>query len=96
LRLGLLVLVALATGFVHRAGLAGNGFLVALVMVALATILSDLVVLVGLVNATTHWPVGLLIGKTLIEVMLNLVGTLLLRPLVIRTATREAGLTVME
>jgi hypothetical protein len=95
LRLGLLVLVALATGFVHRAGFAGNGLLVAWGLVTLATLMADVAVLLGLANAPTHWPLGWLAGRILIEVMLNLLGTLLLWPLVNRTVAREAGLTVL-
>jgi Ca2+/Na+ antiporter len=83
LRLGLLVLVALATGFVHRAGLQASGTMLALAMVAAGTVVADLTVLAGLIRAGIgHWPVGSIMGTMLLEIMLNLSGTLALAPLI--------------
>lgn len=87
LRLGLFVLVALTTGFVHRAGLQAGSVALALAMAAVGTVVADVTVLLGLLRGTVgHWPIGNLIGTTLLEIMLNLGGTLVLAP-VIRWAT---------
>jgi hypothetical protein len=83
LRTGLLVLVALACGYVHRAGLHASGLVVALVVVAAGTFISDLAVLAGLIRTGLgYWPGGSLLGTMVLEIMLNLLITLALQPLV--------------
>jgi rod shape-determining protein MreD len=77
---GLLVVAALATGLLHRAGLELSGPLVAMVLVACGTLLETLVILLGLVNAVSGWPVGLLLVKFCTELVLNLVLVLALKP----------------
>jgi rod shape-determining protein MreD len=79
---GLLVLAALVTGLIHRAGFELNGPIVALTMVFAGTVLETGVILLGLVNSVSSWPVGYLLGHLGLEVMLNLVLTVALRPLI--------------
>ncbi len=92
LRLGLLVLVALITGLVHRAGLTLAGSVVALVLVAAATVVGNLAVLVNLAGTAPHWPVGVILTKLGLEVVLNLSLTLAMRPLVKAVIARDQEL----
>ncbi len=78
---GVLVLVALTMGLLHRAGVELGGGVVALVMVAVGTLLMTLVILAGLVNVTSHWPVAALSARFGLELLLNLLLTVTLRPL---------------
>jgi rod shape-determining protein MreD len=84
LRLGLLILTALATGFVHRAGLQAGGSVVALAVVAVATVVAHLTILAGLLaqDGFAQWPWGFLIGTLTLEIMLNLLIAMALWPLV--------------
>jgi hypothetical protein len=79
---GTLVLAALVAGLVHRAGIELGGPLVAIVMVMVGTSLMALIVLAGLVNVVNIWPVGSIAGRLAMELVLNLVGTVALRPLI--------------
>jgi hypothetical protein len=79
---GVLVLAALVGGLVHRAGIEVEGPLVPGIMVAAGTILMTVVVLGGLVSTVTHWSVGLLVRRCLIELVLNLILMMMVRPLV--------------
>jgi rod shape-determining protein MreD len=79
---GILLLAALATGLVHRAGLELGSGVVAVVLVAAGTLLSALVILLGLVSVTSHWPVAALVGNITAELVLNLILTIGLQPLV--------------
>ena len=79
---GTLVLAALAAGLIHRAGIELGGPLVAIVMVAVGTVVMALIVLAGLVNVVSYWPVGSIGGRLAIELVLNLLGTAALRPVV--------------
>ena len=76
---GVLVLAALASGAVQRAGIELMGGLVAGVMVAAGTLLMTLVVLAGLVNTVGEWPVGALVARFGVELVLNLLITVGLR-----------------
>jgi rod shape-determining protein MreD len=78
---GMLVLAALAAGVVHRAGIELTGSLVAAVMVAVGTVLTTVVILGGLVNSITHWPWGLILVRLVMQLVLNLILTVGLRPL---------------
>ena len=79
---GVLVLAALVTGMVHRAGIELQGPVVALVMVAAGTLLMTLMILAGVANAVSYWPVGNLAERFFAELVLNLLLTVALRPLV--------------
>jgi cell shape-determining protein MreD len=94
LRLGLLVVLALATGLVHRAGLNVSGVTMALALVALATFIADAAVLAGLAGAISNWPLGHIVADMGLEIMLNLGLTLGLRPLV-AWAAAESSPTAM-
>ena len=95
LRMGLFVLVALVAGLVHRAGLTLGGPVVALVLVAVATVVADAAVLAGLVGIATQWPLGLILARLGLEVVLNLGLTLGLSPLVRWALPSEAPLPVI-
>jgi rod shape-determining protein MreD len=79
---GLLVLAALVTGLIHRAGFELSGPIVAMSMVCAGTLLETGVILLGLVNSVSSWPIGFLLGHFCVEIMLNLVLTIALRPLI--------------
>lgn len=91
LRVALLVLVALVAGLVYRAGLELSGPVVELVLVAAGTVVANAAVLVDLVGVTGSWPLGLVVGKLGLELVLNLGCTLLLRPVVRWGMGREAA-----
>ncbi len=91
LRIGLFTLVALVTGLVHRAGLTLSGPLVALVLVAVATVVGDVAILAGLATHSVSWPLGVILGRLGWEIMLNLGLTLGLRPLVRWAVAPEPG-----
>jgi hypothetical protein len=76
---GTLVLAALTSGVVHRAGIELTGWLVAGVMVTAGTLLMTLMVLAPLVTTVGEWPAGAMIGRFIVELMLNLVLTAGLR-----------------
>jgi cell shape-determining protein MreD len=77
-----LVVAALATGLIHRAGIELGGLVVPVVMVVAGTVVMTAVILVGLINDIPGWPVGVVAGRLVSELVLNLVLTVLLRPLV--------------
>lgn len=79
---GVLVLAALVTGLLHRGGVETGGPLVPAVMVAAGTLLVSLIVLTGLINVASSWPVGSLLGRFACELVLNLGLMMLVRPLV--------------
>ncbi len=84
LRIGLLVLAALVTGLVHRAGLTLAGPAVVMAVVAAGTVVENAAVLAGLAGSGTGWPLGFIVGKLALEVVLNLGLILMMRPLVAR------------
>lgn len=94
LRLGLFVLAALTTGLVRRAGLHVTSLVVPVVLVAAGTVLADLIVLAGLVSRINTWPLGQIAGTIGLELMLNLVVMLVLRPLVSWLTPVDTTLTV--
>ncbi len=96
LRTGLFLLAALATGLVRRAGLTLGGPLAAVALVTLATLVQTLVILVNLWSSTTQWPVALILRTLGAQLLLNVVLTLLLRPIFLRLAPREAALPSVE
>jgi rod shape-determining protein MreD len=88
---GVLVLAALVTGFLHRAGVEMDSPVVPGVVVAAGTLLAAVVVLAGLVNVTAHWPAGFLVSRVGLELMLNLILMILLRPVVRRIVPVRAS-----
>jgi rod shape-determining protein MreD len=80
----ILVLAALTAGLLRRAGFELAGPIIAIVMVTAGTILSTLVILMGLVTEATSWPVGVIAAKFLSELVINLLLTILARPLIKR------------
>lgn len=82
LRLGLLVVVALVASMVHRSGLTLTGPIVAWGVVVVATIVHSLVVWIGVANMVVDWPLGVLLAKLGLEIMINLGLTWLVMPVV--------------
>ena len=80
LRTGLFLLAALATGLVHRSGIYLLGPTAAIVVVAAVTLLQTLMILLPLLTFATSWPIGLVVGRFLLELMLNLTLTAMMRP----------------
>jgi len=87
----LLVLAALAAGLVHRAGIELVGPTVACVIVAVLTVVEAVVIVLGVAASVSSWPIGLLSGRLVAELVLNLVLTVGLQPLV-RRVTPEAAM----
>ncbi len=81
LRTVLLVLAALATGFVRRSGVTLNGPSIALLVVAASTIIIDLGILANVAGSVRVWPVAKLIGMIGIELLLNSLLVLMVQPL---------------
>jgi hypothetical protein len=79
---GLLVLAALAAGAVHRAGIELIGSLVASVMVAVGTVLMTVIVVGSLAGNLATWPWGWLAVHLLVQLVLNFILTVGLRPVV--------------
>jgi hypothetical protein len=79
--MGQLVLVVLAGALVRRAGIEVDRVIVPGAIVVGATVLMDVVVWSSLLGITAHWPVGMLIGVMVIEVVLNWIAMVLVRPL---------------
>ena len=79
---GVMVLIALAVGVMHRAGLELDRVFVAFGLVAVGTLVITSVIWTALVPSVAHWPVADLAGRLTIELVINLVLTMMLRPLV--------------
>ncbi|HUD11300.1 MAG TPA: hypothetical protein VMS08_02740 [Candidatus Saccharimonadia bacterium] len=93
---GLLVLAALVTGLLHRAGLELSGPVVAAIMIAAGTLLETAVILLGLVNVVQSWPVASLLGRFGAELVLNLLLMLAVRPLIrLVVPAADPGVTVI-
>ena len=82
LYVGLFMVVALAAGYIHRAGLNWSGYVMALGLVSVATLVQNLVILGGLVRVANGWPVGHLLFQMGLEIILNCFAVLGLRPLI--------------
>lgn len=76
-----LVLAALAAGLVHRAGIELGGPTVAVVIVAIGTVVETTVIVLGVAGSATLQP-GVIVSRLMAELALNLVLTIMLRPLV--------------
>jgi cell shape-determining protein MreD len=81
---GLLVLAAIVTGMLHRAGIETDRLLVPVAMVTVGSMIMPLVILTGLANVVQHWPFGALAGRFAIELVLNLAIMMVLKPVVRR------------
>jgi hypothetical protein len=77
-----LVLAALVAGLVQRAGIEPGGGAVAVAMVAAGTVVMAAVIWLGMANTVAHWPVGWMLTRLGLELVLNLMVTLALRPTV--------------
>ena len=78
----LLVLAALVTGLIHRAGLELAGGLVAGSIVIVGTIIMNVGTLLSVAPVVSHWPVGRLLGQVGLQLVLNLLLVWALKPLV--------------
>ncbi len=79
---GVLMLVTLVAGLMHRAGVELHGVLVAVVMVAVGTLVTTFAVWSTLVTGGLGWPVSASFGGRLaIELVINLGLTVMMRPL---------------
>ena len=87
---GLLVVTALVTGLLHRAGVELESVMWSLVLVAGGTMLVSVVILVGIADSIERWQWGVVIWRLVAQLILNLVLTLALRPLV-RWAEHDPG-----
>src|SRR5207245_8214916 len=94
LRIGLLVLLALVAGLIHRAGLDLSGPAVMLGLVAAATLVANLAVLIGLAGLVNHWPAGLIMRTAALEVVLNCALGLIMLPFVRWAVRRESALAL--
>jgi hypothetical protein len=77
-----LVLAALVTGLIHRAGLELAGGLVAGSIVVAGTIIMNLGVLLSVAPVVSHWPVGKILVQVGLQIALNLALVWALNPLV--------------
>ena len=82
LRTAVLVLAALVTGIIHRAGLETFGILVPATVVAVVTLLTTTLIAVDMAGATAGWSWWTLLRRLGIEIMLNLALVVLMRPVV--------------
>jgi rod shape-determining protein MreD len=77
---GILVLATLVTGVMHRSGLEIRGALVAPVVVAAGTLLFTAGTLLVLGGGAANWPVLTLLGRFVVELLLNLTLVAMLKP----------------
>lgn len=77
----ILVLAALAAGLVHRAGIELGGPTVAVVIVATLTVVETIVIVLG-VAGSAILPPGVIAGRLTVELVLNLLLTIMLQPVV--------------
>jgi rod shape-determining protein MreD len=90
-----LALGALVTGVLHRAGLETKGFIPGAAIVIGGTLLTNIVILLGLAGSVSHWPIGYILGTILTEMVVNLSLLILMRPLVRAVSmspTRESAI----
>jgi hypothetical protein len=79
---GTLVVAALVTGLIHRAGIELQGATVAMIMVAAGTLVMAVAMWLGVAGSVSGWPLGWRIGKLGVELGLNLARVAALRPVV--------------
>ncbi|HEY6737162.1 MAG TPA: hypothetical protein VI322_05610 [Candidatus Saccharimonadia bacterium] len=89
--MGTLVLAVLVAAWIRRSGLETGGWLVPAVLVLAGTVVMTLLVWSALVGVVARWPVGSLVGRLVLECLLNLGLMSLLRPVVRRTIKPEPG-----
>jgi rod shape-determining protein MreD len=82
LYVALYTVIALAAGYIHRAGLNWAGPLMAMSLVLVATLIQNIVILGGLVRTAAVWPMGHILAQLVTEIILNIIIVLALRPLV--------------
>ena len=79
---GIMMLVTLVAGVLHRSGVELDRSWVPLVLVACGTASIALVIWLGLARTVTSWPVLILTGRLGLELMINLGLTVALMPFV--------------
>jgi len=89
---GLLVVTALMTGLLHRAGVELESVMWSLALVAGGTIVVSLLILVGIADSVGRWQWGLVIWRLVAQLGLNLALTVVLRPLVRWCERDKAGM----
>jgi rod shape-determining protein MreD len=90
--MGVFMLVALICGLLHRAGIELDRLPVALILVLVATVVMAAVIWIGLATTISRWPGLSFGGRLVIELMINLILTMLLRrPLQLLAGGARAG-----
>ena len=77
---GILVLEALVAGLLHRAGVELAGAVMPVLMVLAGTLAMNAIILISLAGTVARWQWGLLLVHLGVQLGLNIVLTLLLRP----------------
>jgi rod shape-determining protein MreD len=87
---GVLVVVALVTGLLQRAGVELESMMWSLALVAAGTLVANVVILVGIADSVARWQWGTVAWRLVVQLGLNLVLVVCLRPLV-RWLERDSG-----
>ena len=82
LRTGLFLIMALTAGLVQRSGLNVSGPIVALILVALGTVLQTVAIIVSVASSVASWQYGYVVSHLAIELMINLSLVVVLHPLI--------------
>ena len=92
LHTGLLVVAALATGLVRRSGLTMSGVAVPLGLVTALTVMGALLSLAGVIRVLSARDVAAAFSIVLVELVVNLIIALGLRPVIARLVPDESAL----
>ena len=79
---GVLLLATLGIGMLHRSGIELDRVVVAPALVGVGTLVTASVIWLGMAASIARFPLTDLIGRLVIELMINLALTMLLRPVV--------------
>ena len=90
--MGILVLAALSTGLVQRSGLALAGPLIAVGLVLVLTLVSDVLSLANIMGSLSFESAGSVLRTLLGELVINLALTLGIRPILNRLVPDESAL----
>lgn len=88
---GVLVLEVLVAGLIRQAGIDVSRWLIGGVLIAAGSLVMALVIWVGLLNWATHWPLGWMLGVLGLEIVLNWMLMIGLRPVVRWCAAEAVG-----
>jgi rod shape-determining protein MreD len=94
LRTVLFVLAALATGFIRRSGITLGGPSMALLIVAIGTILIDVTILISVASNVSHWPVARIFSIMGLELLLNSLLVILVLPIYRRLTSEKPEIMV--